>query len=164
VLGAITGWITCRMTPPIDEYSLEIMISLALAAGSYLLAMLFLVLGAEIVALRFRGAVAVAALSAIPLSLIVGAISVVAPHVANPRIWAGAMVLTWSGLRGGISVALALSLPATPWRQDLLFICSVIVVFTVLVQGLTIERVIALAFHRHRAARAAADRDRRARP
>jgi CPA1 family monovalent cation:H+ antiporter len=53
-----------------------------------------------------------------------------------------AAVLTWAGLRGGISVALALTLPASPWRADLLVICYAVVVFTIVVQGLTLPAVL----------------------
>jgi CPA1 family monovalent cation:H+ antiporter len=49
-------------------------------------------------------------------------------------------VLTWAGLRGGISVALALTLPVTPWRGDLLMATYTVVIFTIVVQGLTISR------------------------
>jgi monovalent cation:H+ antiporter, CPA1 family len=47
-------------------------------------------------------------------------------------------VLTWAGLRGGISLALALTLPSSsPWRGDLLVVTYAVVVFTIVVQGLT---------------------------
>ena len=49
-------------------------------------------------------------------------------------------VLTWGGLRGGISVALALSLPLRPQRNTLLAYC--VVVFSILVHGLSIGRVV----------------------
>jgi CPA1 family monovalent cation:H+ antiporter len=49
----------------------------------------------------------------------------------------GAAVLTWAGLRGGISVALALTLPASLWRADLLVVSYAVVIFTIVVQGLT---------------------------
>jgi len=50
-------------------------------------------------------------------------------------------VLTWGGLRGGISVAMALSLPHGPARQTILVITYVVVVFSILVQGLSLGRV-----------------------
>ena len=46
-------------------------------------------------------------------------------------------MLTWAGLRGGISIALALTLPASPWRRDLLVVTYAVVLFTIVVQGLT---------------------------
>ena len=52
-------------------------------------------------------------------------------------------VLTWAGLRGGVSIALALLLPETPYRSLLLTICFGVVIFTVVVQGLLLPRVIA---------------------
>jgi len=51
-------------------------------------------------------------------------------------------VLTWAGLRGGISVVLALTLPVTPWRGDLLMATYTVVIFTIVVQGLTISRLL----------------------
>jgi CPA1 family monovalent cation:H+ antiporter len=51
-------------------------------------------------------------------------------------------VLTWGGLRGGISVALALSLPFGPERETLLALTYCVVVFSILAQGLTIGRVV----------------------
>ena len=51
--------------------------------------------------------------------------------------------MTWGGLRGGISVALALSIPSGPEREALLTVTYIIVVFSILVQGLTIERLVA---------------------
>ena len=51
-------------------------------------------------------------------------------------------ILTWGGLRGGISVALALSLPGSPERETILTIIYCVVVFSILVQGLTIGKLI----------------------
>jgi CPA1 family monovalent cation:H+ antiporter len=51
-------------------------------------------------------------------------------------------ILTWAGLRGGISIALALSLPVTPYRHIILAGSYFIVIFSVIVQGLTLNRVI----------------------
>jgi CPA1 family monovalent cation:H+ antiporter len=51
-------------------------------------------------------------------------------------------VLTWGGLRGGISVALALTLQPSDYRGDLLAVCYAVVVFTILVQGLTMPALV----------------------
>ena len=51
-------------------------------------------------------------------------------------------VLTWGGLRGGISVALALSLPPGPSKEAILVITYVVVIFSIVAQGLTIGRVV----------------------
>ena len=50
-------------------------------------------------------------------------------------------LLTWAGLRGGVSVALALSLPPGPSREVVLALTYCVVVFSILGQGLTINRV-----------------------
>ncbi len=55
-------------------------------------------------------------------------------------------VLTWAGLRGGISIALALTLPDSPWRTDLLVMTYAVVVFTIVVQGLTFSRMLHSAY------------------
>ena len=57
------------------------------------------------------------------------------PHVVR--------ILTWGGLRGGISVALALSLPPGPERNLILTSTYMVVLFSILVQGMTIKRVLA---------------------
>jgi len=59
-------------------------------------------------------------------------------------------VLTWGGLRGGISVALALSLPARPERSTVVALTYGVVVFSILVQGLSIGHVTRWAVARDR--------------
>ena len=54
----------------------------------------------------------------------------------------GMAVLTWAGLRGGVSIALALTLPPSPYRGHLLVVCYAVVVFSMLAQGLTMPWVI----------------------
>lgn len=51
-------------------------------------------------------------------------------------------ILTWGGLRGGISVALALSIPAVPERSTIVTITYMIVVFSIVFQGMTLGRLV----------------------
>jgi len=53
-------------------------------------------------------------------------------------------ILTWAGLRGGISIAMALSLPPSPYRETILSSCYFIVIFSIIVQGLTLNKVVEL--------------------
>lgn len=194
IIGAVTGWIVFQLMRRVDDYPLEITMSLALAAGTYSLAnmlgasgpiavvvaglligtrgiqyamsemtqrnlslfwsvidellnaLLFLLLGFELLGLDFDRRAIIAAAGAIVLAPAVRALSVVLTtywlYARNPDRWSGIGVLTWGGLRGGISVALALSLPPSPWRTEILFVCYAVVVFTILVQGTTMRAVV----------------------
>ena len=51
-------------------------------------------------------------------------------------------ILTWGGLRGGISVALALSIPPVPARSTIVAITYIVVVFSIIVQGMTLGRLV----------------------
>ena len=51
-------------------------------------------------------------------------------------------ILTWAGVRGGISVAMALSLPDSPYREIILSSCYFIVIFSIIIQGLTLNRLV----------------------
>ncbi|MDQ6763656.1 MAG: sodium:proton antiporter [Bacteroidota bacterium] len=51
-------------------------------------------------------------------------------------------ILTWAGLRGGISVAMALSLPSSHYKEIILSVCYLIVIFSVIVQGLTLNKLV----------------------
>jgi CPA1 family monovalent cation:H+ antiporter len=108
--------------------------------------LLFLAIGFEVFALTLTPAMLWVAAAAIPLVLTARFISVSLP-ILTLRPWQdftpGAIpVLTWGGLRGGISVALALSLPSSPLRDTILAATYGVVVFSIVVQGLTIERVV----------------------
>jgi CPA1 family monovalent cation:H+ antiporter len=66
--------------------------------------------------------------------------------------FAGTVVLTWAGMRGGISIALALTLPDSPWSTALLVATYAVVVFTIVAQGLTFVRVLHAAYGGEKAA------------
>lgn len=109
-------------------------------------AVLFVLLGLEIVLIAFDMQTLAAAAMAIVIALLARLLAVGVPVAVLPQLFrlpAGAWkVLTWGGLRGGISVALVLSLPAGPQRELLLALTYAVVVFSILVQGLTIKRVV----------------------
>lgn len=110
-------------------------------ADGVLNALLFLMIGLEVLALDWDAGKVLAGVLAVPLVLAVRGVSVgtwigllrarrsFSPHVVK--------ILTWGGIRGGISVALALSLPPGPAREVLLSATYVVVAFSILVQGLT---------------------------
>ena len=109
-------------------------------------AVLFLLLGLEVLAVEHWSDVLVPALLAVPICLIARGISVALPVTAmrvRGSLQRGLVpILTWSGLRGGISIALVLALPRFPGKEILLASTYAVVVFSVLVQGLTVRRVL----------------------
>ncbi len=194
--GLAVGLLVYWLLKSVDDYQVEILLSLALVAGGFALAnalhlsgpiamvvagllignqgrqfamsprtvehlnlfweliddilnaVLFVVLGLEVLVVTFTGTYLAAGLLVIPVVLLARLVSVSLP-IWGLRRWqsfepAAVQVLTWGGLRGGISVALALSLPtraagvAVPEREVILVITYVVVVFSILVQGLTI--------------------------
>ncbi len=107
-------------------------------------AMLFLLIGLQILGLIVHPVDLIPIAFAIPLAVFSRFASVAVPLLlTRERLRDKArdmVVLTWAGLRGGISIALALTLPVSPWRTNLLVVTYAVVVFTIVVQGLTISR------------------------
>ena len=192
-LGAALGWLTFRLMRRIDDYSVEVLLTLALAFGGYELAValevsapimavvagllighvgmrdgmsaetrryvdgfwrlvdeilnavLFLMIGVEVFAVAFTGDMVVAGLCAIIISLVARLAAVAVPVLMlRPFQRAGRdviPVMTWGGLKGGISIALALALPESEWKPLILTATYIVVVFSIIVQGLTVTRV-----------------------
>ncbi len=190
LLGLAIGWIAYRAMASIDDYSVEVMISLAVVMGGYSLAhflhtsgpvamavagllignhgvshamsdltrdyllkfwsvideilnaVLFLLIGLEVIAIAADPRLLLVGALAIPLVIAVRAISVGGPLIAmKPWLSLGPLALPtliWGGLRGGISIALALSLPDSPARTIILGATYIVVLFAVIVQGGTI--------------------------
>ena len=197
VYGFIIGYIAYRMLKAVDDYQVEVLITLALVMGGYSLAqylhlsgpiaivvaglmignkgrklamsdntrkrlddfwelidevlnaLLFLLIGVELLIIQITQSYIIASLIIIPTVLFARFISVGLPvallkfkNSYSPHV---IKILTWGGLRGGISVALALSIPQGPWRDPLLTATYGVVIFSILVQGLTIGKVAAMA-------------------
>lgn len=195
LLGLLLGWITYQLMKRIDDYNIEIIITLATVMSGTVLAthlhvsaplamvvaglliggnkireramskttedyvdkfwelidillntILFVLIGMEILVLEFDTQYFIAGLLLIPIGLLCRYTSLILPvnlfkkrlkFVANTNL-----IMTWGGLRGAISIALALGLTETMQRDLFLVITYCIVIFSILVQGLTIERLI----------------------
>jgi len=109
-------------------------------------AVLFVLIGLEVLVLPFTQDVLLASLALIPLVLGARFISVGLPisllRLRREFSPGAVKILTWGGLRGGVSVALALSLPPSGARDIILAITYSIVVFSIVVQGLTIGKLV----------------------
>jgi CPA1 family monovalent cation:H+ antiporter len=109
-------------------------------------AVLFLLLGLEVFSVPTGPGAIAASLLVVPIVLVARFVSVSVPITAmslsGPYRRGIVPILTWCGLRGGISVAMMLSLPSFPGRDYLLACTYAVVVFSILVQGLTVRRVL----------------------
>ncbi len=195
VLGGVAGGLGYALMRSVDEYNVEVMITLAVVMGGYavahvlgvsgpvamavaglivgnaavghamsettrdyllkfwslidelLNAVLFLLIGLEFIAVAHEGKLLVLGAITVPLVLAARFISVAGPLAAlRPFISLGKMampILVWDGLRGGLSIAMALSLGKGPARDILLTSTYAVVLFAVLVQGGTIGKIVA---------------------
>ena len=200
-LGLISGFIAFWLLRQIDDYVLEVLITLALVTGAYSIALhlhlsgpiamviagllignqgaslamsettrmhvetfwelvdeilnsvLFLLIGLKIVFLLQHSSYEIAYPLLIGLFIAITLLSLFARFLAialpvqikslNSEVNPGTVpILTWAGIRGGVSVALALSLPSSSESELLLFVTYLVVLFSVAIQGLTIENVI----------------------
>ena len=112
--------------------------------------MLFLLIGLQILGLVVSLNQLMPIAYIVPLAVIARFISVAIPLALSRETLrekaSDTAVLTWAGLRGGISIALALTLPDGAWRTELLVVTYAVVVFTIVVQGLTLSRFLRLIY------------------
>ena len=193
LLGLVLGYFTFRLLRSIDQYQVEVLITLAAVMGGYTLAthlhvsgplamvvaglmignqgralamsdttrhhldlfwelldeilnaVLFVLIGMEVAVIHFAQDLFMAAVVTILITLLARWLTVGLPvkllRSAFKLPKGAGFMLTWGGLRGGISVALVLSLPAGPSREVLLALTYCVVVWSILGQGLTISRV-----------------------
>ena len=196
LLGLVSGYLVFLLLKSIDNYQVEVLLTVALVAGGYALAqqlhvsgplamvvaglmignhgrqlamspqvverldtfwemidellnaLLFVLIGLEVLILTLNGRYILAGVIAIPICLAVRFVCVAVPItlLRQKREFSpnSIKILTWAGLRGGIAVALALAIPAddhTP-RELILTMTYVVVAFSIVVQGLTVKYLV----------------------
>ena len=132
--------------PEFSEHCREIMNNIWEILDDTLNAMLFVLIGLLMHLIEFKMSGLLFALAAILIVLLGRIVSVSIPfsllrHQDQPFLKT-ITVLSWGGLRGGISVALALSLSEEASRDTLLFITYAVVLFSIIVQGLTLGSLV----------------------
>ena len=194
LFGLGIGYLAYLMLKTVDNYQVEVLITLALVVGGYALAdtlhlsgpiaivvagllignqgrllamsegtryqldtfwelvdeilnaVLFVLIGLEILLLSFTHQYLMLSMLIIPCVVISRFIAVGIPITllrAFMTFSPGAVrIMTWGGLRGGISIALALSIPSSPERHMILAITYAVVIFSILVQGVTIKSLV----------------------
>jgi monovalent cation:H+ antiporter, CPA1 family len=107
---------------------------------------LFVLIGMEILVLTLETTYVLAGFIVIPFLLIARYLSLLLPIKLYAKklgfVPKTNLIMTWGGLRGGISIALALSLTQDMYRDLFLVITYIVVVFSILVQGLTVGKLI----------------------
>lgn len=201
LLALAAGYVTYQMLKRVDNYQVEVLLTLALAMGLYALAdslhlsapiavvvaglfvgnhgrlfamtdktrehvdtfwelideilnvVLFFLIGLELLVLPIErawllaGALAILIVLAARWLCVAGIIGPLSKLTTQSK---GAVtILTWGGLRGGISVAMALSLPESDSRSLILTLTYCVVIFSIVVQGLTMGKVIRIASRDH---------------
>jgi CPA1 family monovalent cation:H+ antiporter len=195
VLGMAIGLGAYQMLKRVDNYQVEVLITLAMVMGGYafadrfhisgpiaivvagllignqgrtfamsdhtrerlddfwelideiLNAILFMLIGLEILIIPFSRELFITGLFSIVITLFArwacvgGAVLAMRPF--RPFSPGVVTMMTWGGLRGGISVALALSLPYVPERTTIITITYIIVIFSIVVQGMTLQKLAA---------------------
>ena len=195
LLGAVLGWVSYRLMKSINDYDIEVIITLAAVMGGTLIAhklhlsaplamvtagliigndtvrassmsevtekyvdkfwelidillnaVLFVLIGMELLVLVFEGKYILVGVLAIPIVLVCRYISLFLPINLFKKklefVPKTNLIMTWGGLRGGISIALALGLSADMHRDLFLVITYVVVVFSIIVQGLTVGNLV----------------------
>ena len=107
---------------------------------------LFVLIGLQIVSITFYSAYWLISLLSVVFVLVARAVSITLPSVVLGRTlelpYKRIAIIIWAGLRGGISVALALSLPDSEFKPMIVSVSYVIVIFSIIVQGLTLNKVV----------------------
>jgi len=197
VFGLLLGWTFYKLLKSVDDYALEIMLTISLVMGGYSLAtyfhlsgplamvvaglfignhgkrfamsdathtklfsfwelvdeflnaVLFVLIGIVILQVSIEITFVIAGIISIPLVLLVRFISISIPikffKIKKTFTKGIEKIMTWGGLRGGISIALALSLPdsiPSETKNLILTATYLIVIFSIVVQGLTIKSLI----------------------